>query len=101
MSRLLTSKELDLLLTSPKEFLSNPKNAEKVLGADLASRKTLKEQIAKKMGVDSRELLLKMAGSGVDEYYAVTSVCNFRSRAAEEKLKTRRARQMSTRSRRS
>jgi hypothetical protein len=86
VAQVLNAKEMQALLASPKEFLSKRANVNKILGADLASRKALKEQIAKKMGVDPKELTLKMAGGGPQEYYAVTSVVRFRSRVQEQRV---------------
>jgi hypothetical protein len=97
VARTLTAREMEALLASPKKFLSKPENAKKVLGADLASRKALKEQIAQRMGVDPKELTLKMAGGGPQEYYAVTSVVRFRSRVEDQVAQARRVAQPKSR----
>jgi hypothetical protein len=91
VAKVLTAREMQALLASPKDFLGKPENVQKVLGADLASRKALKEQIAQRMGVDAKELTLKMAGGGPQEYYAVTSVVRFRSAVGDPAVQARQA----------
>ena len=67
----LTSAELKKLMDDPKGFLDQPNNAQKILGMDAASKKSLVDQIAAKKGVSAKEVQLKL-GSAASEYSLIS-----------------------------
>jgi len=75
MADILNQAELKSFVARPKEFLSDPNNAKKILGADTASRQKLVEQIAHTQGVSPEHVALNI-GARANEY----SVTGYKSK---------------------
>jgi hypothetical protein len=76
MADILNQAELKSFVARPKEFLSDPNNAKKILGADTASRQKLVEQIAHTQGVSPEHVALNI-GTHASEY----SLISYKSKA--------------------
>ena len=79
MADILNQAELKSFVARPKEFLSDPNNAKKILGADTASRQKLVEQIAHTQGVSPEHVALNI-GTHASEY----SVFSFKTKGQSQ-----------------